>query len=285
MAIDSLPSQNDKTLNDNDLNHLAVKEEASLSVTSDPKEYSLNELMIVTASKALTDGEVVFVGIGLPNVACNFALRSHAQSMTLIYESGAVGARPKRLPMSIGDPSLVTQSLSICSMADVFQYYLQGNRVDVGFLGGAQVDRYGNINSTVIGDSYEHPKVRLPGAGGASSIALHAKRLMIITPQTPRAFPEKVDFITSPGFLTGGNARQSLGVKGGGPQVVITDKGVYQPHPETCELMLVSIHPGVTLDEINQSLGWEVVVSSQCSTTPLPEPELLTILREDLAFS
>lgn len=244
--------------------------------------HTLNELMITAASKFLHNGEVVFVGIGLPNVACNLALRSHAPELTLIYESGAVGARPERLPLSIGDPALVTQSLSICSMADVFQYYLQGGRVDVGFLGGAQVDRFGNINSTVIGD-YDHPKVRLPGIGGASGIAMHAKRLMIITSQTQRAFPEKVDFISSPGYLGGGDERVRRGIRGGGPEVVITDKGIYHPHPETRELMLVSIHPGVTLDDVRNTLGWEVRVSSECATTAVPDAAMLKILREQLS--
>jgi glutaconate CoA-transferase subunit B len=238
--------------------------------------------MIVSASRLLRDKDVVFVGIGLPNVACNLALRTHAPGMTLIYESGAVGARPERLPLSIGDPSLVTQSLSICSMADIFNYYLQGGRVDVGFLGGAQVDRYGNINSTVIGPDYAHPKVRLPGAGGASSIALHAKRLMIITAQSPRSFPERVDFCSSPGFGSGQLDRAALGCAGNGPEAVITDKGIYQPHPDTHELMLVSIHPGVTLEEVRATLGWDVRISDTLVETPVPDPAWLTVLRNEL---
>jgi glutaconate CoA-transferase, subunit B len=239
------------------------------------------ELMIASASRELHEGEVVFVGIGLPNVACNLAVRTHAPNLTMIYESGAVGTRPERLPISIGDPALVTSSLSICSLLDVFHLYLQGGLIDVGFLGGAQVDRYGNINSTVIGE-YEHPKVRLPGSGGACEIALHAKRLMIVTPQTKRAFPERVDFITSPGFLDGGEARQRLGMPGGGPQVIITDKGIYRPHPETLEMMLVSMHPGVTLEEIRDTLGWDVFVSSECSVTAEPDEKDLAVLREQL---
>ncbi len=242
---------------------------------------TLKELMIASASNELREGEVVFVGIGLPNVACNLAVRTHALNLTMIYESGAVGTRPERLPISIGDPALVTSSLSICSMFDVFNYYLQGGRIDVGFLGGAQVDRYGNINSTVIGD-YEHPKVRLPGSGGACEIAVHAKRLMIVTPQSLRAFPEQVDFVTSPGFLQGNHSRQKLGIPGAGPQVVITDKGIYRPCPETQELMLVSIHPGIGLDEVRDTLGWAVRVASDCSVTPEPDEAVLQVLREKL---
>lgn len=243
--------------------------------------YTMQELMICTASQELQDGEVVFVGIGLPNVACNLAVRTHAPNLTMIYESGAIGTRPERLPISIGDPALVTSSLSVCSLNDVFNLYLQGGRIDVGFLGGAQVDQYGNINSTVIGD-YHHPKVRLPGSGGACEIATHAKRLMIVIPQTRRTFPHRVDFMTSPGFLDGGDAREKAGLNGGGPQVVITDKGVYRPHLSTRELMLTSIHPGVTLAEIQETLGWTVCVSSDCTITPEPTAEHLRVLREEL---
>lgn len=245
-------------------------------------KYTMQELMICAASRELKDGEVVFVGIGLPNVACNLAVRTHAPNLTMIYESGAIGTRPERLPISIGDPALVTSSLSICSLNDVFNLYLQGGRIDVGFLGGAQVDRFGNINSTVIG-AYDNPKVRLPGSGGACEIATHAKRLLIILPQTKRSFPERVDFMTSPGFLTGGDAREQAGLTGGGPQVVITDKGVYRPHPETRELMLCSIHPGVTLEEIHDTLGWEVRVAEDCAVTPVPTEAHLRVLREELS--
>src|SRR5262245_29744671 len=160
-------------------------------------------MMVVQAARELRDGEVVFVGIGLPNLACNLARLTHAPNLVMIYESGAVGARPDRLPLSIGDPALVTGSLMICGMADVFQMLLQGGRIEVGFLGGAQVDRYGNINTTVVGD-YRSPRVRLPGAGGAPEIAIHAKRTLVIARLDKRAFPEHVDFITSPGHRSRG---------------------------------------------------------------------------------
>src|SRR5881409_2982381 len=166
-------------------------------------------MMTAVASRELCDGEVVFVGIGLPNLACNLALRTHAPSLVLIYESGAVGAVPERLPVSIGDPALVTGSLMVCGMADVFQLFLQNGRIEVGFLGGAQVDRYGNINTTVIGP-YEQPKVRLPGSGGAPEIAVHARRTLIVAQLNPRAFPERVNFVTSPGHRSGGVPRDAL---------------------------------------------------------------------------
>src|SRR5213596_787266 len=173
-------------------------------------------MMASVAARELADGEVVFVGIGLPNLACNLARATHAPDMTLIYESGAVGAVPERVPPSIGDPALVTGSLMVCSMADVFQLFLQNGKIQVGFLGGAQVDRYGNINTTVIGP-YERPAVRLPGSGGAAEIAIHAKRTLIVSKLNPRAFPERVDFITSPGHGVGGGAsRRQLGMPGAG---------------------------------------------------------------------
>src|SRR2546426_4404326 len=172
-------------------------------------------MMAAVAARELRDGEVVFVGIGLPNLACNLARATHAPNLVLIYESGAVGAVPERLPVSIGDPALVTGSLMVCGMADVFQLFLQNGRIEVGFLGGAQVDRYGNINTTVIG-SYERPAVRLPGSGGAAEIAVHARRTLIVAKLNPRAFPEQVDFVTSPGQGRGGRGRRGRGMPGAG---------------------------------------------------------------------
>src|SRR2546430_1628552 len=163
-------------------------------------------MMAAVAARELRDGEVVFVGIGLPNLACNLARRRHAPNLVLIYESGAVGATPERLPISIGDPALVTNSLSVCSMFEVFNYYLQGGLIDVGFLQGAQIDRFGNLNTTVVGN-YQQPEVRLPGSGGACEIAILAKKVFIIAPQSRRTFPAKLDFLTSPGFLDGAGAR------------------------------------------------------------------------------
>jgi glutaconate CoA-transferase subunit B len=241
--------------------------------------YRANELMVCQAARQLQDGEVAFVGIGLPNLACNLARRLHAPGLILIYESGAVGAVPERLPISIGDPSLVTNSLSVCSMFDIFSYYLQGGLIDVGFLQGAQIDRFGNLNTTVVGD-YARPTVRLPGSGGACEIAILARRVLIIAPQTKRGFPERVDFITSPGFIDGPGTRRSLGLTGGGPAMVITDLGCYEFTDG--EMILTSLHPGCTLEQVRNNTGWNVHVSADLETTDEPTSEELRILREEL---
>ena len=241
--------------------------------------YTANELMVCQAARQLQDGEVVFVGIGLPNLACNLARCLHAPSLVLIYESGAVGAVPERLPISIGDPSLVTNSLSVCSMFDIFSFYLQGGLIDVGFLQGAQIDRFGNLNTTVVGN-YARPAVRLPGSGGACEIAILAKRVLIITPQTKRGFLERVDFITSPGFIDGPGARRSLGLTGGGPAMVITDLGCYEFTDG--EMVLTSLHPGCTLEQVRNNIGWNVRVSADPKTTGEPTSEELRIVREEL---
>jgi glutaconate CoA-transferase subunit B len=241
--------------------------------------YTANELMVCQAARQLRDGEVAFVGIGLPNLACNLARRLHAPSLVLIYESGAVGAVPERLPISIGDPSLVTNSLSVCSMFDIFGFYLQGGLIDVGFLQGAQIDRFGNLNTTVVGD-YARPAVRLPGSGGACEIAILAKRVLVITPQTKRGFPERVDFITSPGFIDGPGTRRRLGLTGGGPAMVITDLGCYEFTDG--EMILTSLHPGCTLEQVRNNIGWNVRVSAALETTDEPTSEELRIIREEL---
>jgi glutaconate CoA-transferase subunit B len=241
--------------------------------------YTANELMVCQAARQLRDGEVVFVGIGLPNLACNLARHLHAPSLVLIYESGAVGAVPERLPISIGDPSLVTNSLSVCSMFDIFSFYLQGGLIDVGFLQGAQIDRFGNLNTTVVGN-YARPAVRLPGSGGACEIAILAKRVLVIAPQTKRGFPERVDFITSPGFIDGPGARRSLGLTGGGPAMVITDLGCYEFTDG--EMILTSLHPGCTLEQVRNNTGWNVRVSPDPRTTDEPTSEELRIVREEL---
>jgi len=226
--------------------------------------YTQNELMVCQAARQLRDGEVVFVGIGLPNLACNLARRLHAPRLLLIYESGAIGADPKRLPISIGDPALVTNSLSVSSMFDVFNYYLQGGLIDVGFLQGSQIDRFGNLNTTVIGD-YERPKVRLPGSGGACEIAIHAKRVFVIAPQSWRTFPERVDFVTSP-------ARA-----GGGPAMVVTDLGCYEFR--NGEMTLTSLHPGCTMEQVRQNTGWDVAIERELKVTKPPTHEELRALR------
>ena len=242
--------------------------------------YNPKELMVVNAARLLRDNDVVFVGVGIPNLACNLARRTHAPNLQMIYEAGVYGAQPSRLPLSIGDPSLVTGSASVCSMYDVFTLYLQRGNVDVGFLGGAQIDRFGNINATVIGD-YQHPKVRLPGSGGSMEIAAWANRCYIITPHQIRRFPEKVDFHTSIGFLTGGDARMKTGVRGGGPQAVVTNLGILSPNDEG-ELVLSKLHPGVTFEEVQANTGWELKQAEDCPVTEPPNAEELRILREDL---
>lgn len=241
--------------------------------------YTPSELMVTQAARQLRDGEVVFVGIGLPNMACNLARRQHAPNLLLIYESGAVGAEPDRLPISIGDPALVTNSLSVCSMFDVFSYYLQGGLIDVGFLQGAQIDRFGNLNTTVIGD-YHRPSVRLPGSGGACEIAILAKRVLVIAPQTKRSFPEVIDFITSPGFVDGQESRNKLGMPGQGPAIVITDLGCYEFNAG--EMVLTSLHPGCTVDQVRERTGWKIQVGSDLEITEPPTLEELRLIREEL---
>ena len=237
--------------------------------------------MALVAARELRDGEVVFVGIGLPNLACNLARSTHAPNLVLIYESGAVGALPERLPVSIGDPALVTGSLMVCGMADVFQLFLQNGRIEVGFLGGAQVDRYGNINTTVIGP-YERPAVRLPGSGGAAEIAVHAQRTLIVAKLSPRAFPERVDFVTSPGQRCAGRARRELGTPGAGPVKVITDKGVLEADPATGEMELAALYPGVAADEIQQGVGWPLKCRSRLAAVAPPTSADLRLLRDVL---
>lgn len=223
-------------------------------------------MMTAVASRELHDGEVVFVGIGLPNLACNLAKRTHAAHLVMIYESGAVGATPSRLPVSIGDPALVTGSLMVCGMADVFQLFLQNGRIEVGFLGGAQVDRFANINTTVIGP-YERPKVRLPGSGGAAEIAIHARRVLIVSKLSPRAFPERVDFVTSPGHRV---------------SKVITDKGVLERDEASGELMLAALFPGVEVADVQAGVGWALRSRPRLERLKPPTVTDLRVLREVL---
>ena len=222
---------------------------------------------------------MVFVGIGLPNLACNLARRLHAPNLVLIYESGAVGAVPERIPVSIGDPALVTNSIAVASMSEIFYNYLQGGKIDVGFLQGAQIDRFGNLNTTVIGD-YAHPKVRLPGSGGACEIAINARRVLCIAAQSRKSFPAKIDFVTSPGHLAGPGDRARLGMRGAGPQRVITDLALYDF--DGGEMRVTSLHPGVTLDRVRETLGWEPKVAPELATTPPPTAEELHLLRHAL---
>lgn len=244
-------------------------------------DYSAAELMIINAARLLRDRDVVFVGVGQPNLACNLAKRTHAPNLVMIYEAGVIGAEPARLPLSIGDPSLVCGSLSIVSMYDIFTLYLQRGNVDVGFMGGAQIDRFGNINATVIGNDYAHPRTRLPGSGGAQEIAAWANRCYLMTPHQKRRFPEKVDFITSAGFLTGRLAREATGVRGAGMLAVVTDIGILEPN-ETGELVLTALHAGRTAEEAQANTGWPLKLNSPLKTTErITESELL-ILRNEL---
>jgi glutaconate CoA-transferase subunit B len=243
--------------------------------------YSPSEIMVAKAARELRNKEVVFVGIGLPNLACNLARRLQAPDLALIYESGAVGAVPSRLPLSIGDPCLVTDSISVCSMVEIFNYYLQGGLIDVGFLGGAQVDRFGNINSTVIGN-YSRPKVRLPGSGGACEIAIHAKKIIIIVKQNKRTFPKKIDFVTSPGFIDHDNQRGKYNMPGTGPALVITNLGVYKFSDLEHEMVLLEIHPGISIEDIKANISWNIKISSNLIRTKSPTKKELGIIREEL---
>lgn len=242
--------------------------------------YSKNELMIVNAARLLQDGDLVFVGVGTPNLACNLARRTHAPNLTMVYEAGVIGAQPARLPLSIGDPTLVSGASAVCSMYEIFSLYLQRGNVDVGFLGGAQIDRFCNINATVIGD-YRHPKVRLPGSGGSMEIAAWANRCYIMTPHDKRRFPEKVDFCTSAGFLSGRAEREKSGVRGRGPQAVVTDLAIMVPD-ENGELQVTALHPGVELQDVRDNTGWEIKAATSITRTAEPTSEELRILHEEL---
>jgi glutaconate CoA-transferase, subunit B len=243
--------------------------------------YTPAEMMATVAARELRDGEVVFVGIGLPNLACNLARATHAPRLVLIYESGAVGAEPERLPVSIGDPSLVTGSLMVCGMADVFQFLLQNGRIEVGFLGGAQIDRFGNINTTVVG-TYVRPTVRLPGSGGAAEIAIHARRTLVISRLSRRAFPESVDFVTSPGHRMRAGTRRELGMPGAGPVRVLTDKGILEADPDTGELVLAALYPGTSADDVRAGVGWPLRCRETLHEVQAPGSEDLRLLREVL---
>ena len=241
-------------------------------------DYTTDEMMTVEAARQLKDEDVCFVGIGLPSAAANLARLTHAPEIVLIYESGTIGAEPDVLPLSIGDGELADTALTVISVPEIFRYWLQGGRVDIGFLGAAQIDRYANINTTVVGD-YANPKVRLPGAGGAPEIAGQAGQVFIILRQSPKAFVDKLDFITSVGYLDGGDARERLGLPGRGPTKVISDLGVMTPDPTTRELTLTQLHPGVTVEQVLSQTGWPLKVAKALQTTPAPTAAELETLR------
>jgi glutaconate CoA-transferase, subunit B len=244
-------------------------------------DFTASEMMIVAAARALARVRTVFVGVGLPNIACNLARHTVAPELQLIYESGVYGAQPARLPLSIGDPTLVTGATSVISMVDLFGLYLQRGLVDVALLGGAQIDRYGNLNTTVIGN-YDNPKVRLPGSGGACEIAINAKQVYMIMRLGNRSFVDKLDFMTSPGHLDGGDARQRMGYPGEGPKLVITDKAILDFENPERQMQIISLHPGITLDDVKANVGWEVRVAEYVGETPAPTDEEIHLVRVEL---
>jgi glutaconate CoA-transferase subunit B len=246
--------------------------------------FSRTEMMIVAAARELAGERVCFVGVGLPNIAVNLAKRTVAPELELVYEAGVFGARPARLPLSIGDPTIVTGSTAVTSMWELFALYLQGGLIDVGFLGAAQIDRYGNINTTVIGP-YDHPKTRLPGSGGACEIAINARQVFVIMRQSARSFVERIDFRTSPGNLGGAEQSERIRREGGwlgrGPSVVVTDLGIYH-FDENGEMRLDSLHPGATMDDVRAAMAWEPRLAEAVGTTAPPTDDELRLIREEL---
>jgi glutaconate CoA-transferase subunit B len=240
--------------------------------------YTADEMMTVAAARSLHDRMSCFVGIGLPSTAANLARRTHAPDLVLIYESGALGAKPSRLPLSIGDGILGETADAVISVPEVFNYWLQPGRIDVGFLGAAQLDRFGNINTTVIGD-YQDPAVRLPGAGGAPEIAASCGEVFVVTRQSRRSFVDRVDFVTSLGHGRGHGERGKLGLRGAGPTLAITDLGVMRPSPGTGELVLTQLHPGVEVDQVRDATGWDLAIAPDLGTTEPPTPQELAALR------
>lgn len=240
--------------------------------------WTADEMMSVAASRALRDGQACFVGIGLPSTAANLARRLHAPGLVLIYESGTIGTEPDELPLSVGDGILADSALSVVSVPEIFNYWLQPGRIDVGFLSGAQIDRFGNINTTVIGE-YDEPAVRLPGSGGAPEIAASCREVIVVMRQRLRAFVSAVDFVTSVGHGSGPGDRARLGLRGAGPRRVITDLGVLEPDPDTAELIVTALHPGITIEQLRAETGWEIEVSPDLKTTAPPSETELTTLR------
>jgi len=231
-------------------------------------DYTPDEMMTVAASRALRDRMTCFVGIGLPSAASNLARATHAPNLVLIYESGTIGAKPDRLPLSIGDGILAQTADAVVSVPEIFNYWLQPGRIDVGFLGAAQIDKFGNINTTVVGGDYRNPKVRLPGAGGAPEIAASCREVIVIVRQNTRAFVDTVDFVTSVGYGTGPGGRERLGLTGKGPQKIITDLGVLEPDQKSLEFTMTGLYPGVTPETARERTGWELKISDN--------PEIIT---------
>jgi glutaconate CoA-transferase subunit B len=243
------------------------------------QSYTPTEIMTVAAARALKNDDVVFVGIGAPSAACNLARLTHAPGITLIYESGTIDTKPDVLPLSIGDGELCDTALTTVSVPEMFRYWLQGGRVTVGFLGGAQIDRYANLNTTVVGP-YDRPKVRLPGGGGAPEIAIHCGEIFVTMAMSPRGFVGKLPFITSLGHGTGPGSREALGVRTKGPTRVVTDLCVLEPDPASLELAVVSLHPGITRDHVARECGWPIRFADTVGETPAPTDSELAILRD-----
>lgn len=248
------------------------------TVTADTAPWTTDEMMTIAAARALHDGTVCFVGIGLPSTAANLARRTHAPDVVLVYESGTIGAKPGTLPYSIGDGILADTADAVVSVPEVFNYWLQPGRIDVGFLGAAQIDRFANINTTVIGD-YDRPSVRLPGAGGAPEIAASCGEVIVVVRQSRRTFVDRVGFVTSVGYGRGPGDRERLGLRGRGPRQVITDLGIMAPDPERCELALTHLHPGVTVEQVVAATGWELAVAADLQVTEAPTEHELAVLR------
>jgi len=242
-------------------------------------EYTADEMMTIAAARMMRNGATCFIGIGLPSAAANLARLTHAPDTVLIYESGTIGTKPAVLPLSIGDGELSETALTVVSVVEIFSYWLEGGRIDLGFLGAAQIDRFANINSTVIGD-YSSPSVRLPGAGGAPAIAASCGEVLITLRQTRRTFVEKLDFVTSGGHLEGGDSRERLRFPGRGPTAVITDLGILTPDPVTKELTLTSLHPGVVVERVVDATGWPLKMTPRLATTPPPAATELRVLRD-----
>jgi len=240
--------------------------------------YTPEEMMVVAAARFLDKDDVVFIGIGLPSKAANLARKTHAPDVSMIYESGTLDTAPSVLPLSIGDPELSRTAKAVVSVPEMFNYWLQGGWIRTGFLGAAQIDRYGNLNTTVIG-SYDDPKVRLPGAGGAPEIASFCSRTLVTLRQNPRSFVERLDFLTSVGFYEGGRSRDSLGVPGRGPQAIITDLGILEPDAESREFVLTTLHPGVSAEAAIEATGWPLKVAQVVETTEPPTVCELEALR------
>ena len=243
--------------------------------------YTKNEMMIAASARTLAGERVCFVGVGLPNIVCNLAQRTVSPELQLVYEAGVFGARPERLPLSIGDPTLVSGSTAVTSMFELFAFYLQGGLIDVGFLGAAQIDPYGNLNSTVIGD-YDRPTIRLPGAGGAPEIAALCRETYVMLKQTPRAFVEELDFRTSPGHSGDPAHDRARGWFGSGPTSVVTDLATFGFDEETGEMTLLTVHPGVTIDDVRANMGWDPRLSGSLDETPPPTEDELRLIRTQL---